>query len=220
MKRLAIVHTTPATVESLKALANELLPDYQVINFVDDSILPDLVEDINNMPFVKQKIIQYMKFAEESGADIILNACSSVGEVVSAAEKEVSIPVVRIDEAMAEKAINEGEKISVAATLPTTLHPTKALLEAKAEEAGKNITLKSEVFSEAYQNLQQGNKEKHDQLLADALERMAKEADLIVLAQASMANVVPRLPESLQSKFLSSPRLGMLRVIEKVGRPN
>ncbi len=214
MKTLAIVHTTPVTIEPLKALAGELLPDHQVINFVDDSILPKLIEDPSHMSFVRKKIIQYMKFAEKTGADIILNACSSVGEVVKEAKKEVNIPVVRIDEAMAEKAISEGNKIGVVATLATTLNPTMALLESKAAETGKEIQLESNVASEAYQRLMNGEKEEHDHILKDLLKKMANEVDVVVLAQASMARVVAQLPKSSQSKFLSSPKLGMLRVRE------
>ena len=45
MGKLAIIHTTTATVEPLRALAEELLPGCRVINFVDDSILPQLAEN-------------------------------------------------------------------------------------------------------------------------------------------------------------------------------
>ena len=44
MHKLAIIHTTPATVEPLKALAAEIVPGVNVVNFVDDSILPQLRE--------------------------------------------------------------------------------------------------------------------------------------------------------------------------------
>ncbi|GAB2566639.1 aspartate/glutamate racemase family protein [Gracilibacillus alcaliphilus] len=214
MNTLAIVHTTPVTIEPLKILAKEKIPDYQVINFVDDSILPQLVEDPGHMIFVKRKIIQYMKFAEETGADIILNACSSVGEVVGEAEKQLHIPVVRIDEAMAEQAVSKGTKIAIAATLATTLTPTKALLEAKAKGAGKQIELETVTAHEAYQKLMNGEQEEHDHILKEQLEQMAHQSDLVVLAQASMARVAAQLPKSLQSKFLSSPALGMQRVKE------
>ena len=44
MDKLAIIHTTAVTIEPLGALAAEMLPGWQVINFLDDSILPQLRE--------------------------------------------------------------------------------------------------------------------------------------------------------------------------------
>jgi hypothetical protein len=41
---------------------------------------------------------------------------------------------------------------------------------------------------------------------------LAERVDAVVLAQASMARVLPRLPEELQGKFYTSPRLAMLQV--------
>ena len=48
----------------------------------------------------------------------------------------------------------------------------------------------------------------------DAAKRVAagEQVDVVVLAQASMARVLPHLPEDLRDKFLTSPRLGMERV--------
>lgn len=212
MNTLAIIHTTPVTVESLKALALELMPEVTVVNFVDDSILPELGRNGGDVSQVAHRLVQYAKFAEEVGASVILNACSSVGEVVPLAQEAVSIPVVRIDEAMAEKAVELGSRIVVAATLATTLDPTMRLLESKAALSGKNVTLEPLLVAEAYEKLMQGDKKAHDRLLAAKLEEEAKAADVVVLAQASMAQVLTALPASEQGKFLTSPRLGMERV--------
>lgn len=212
MPKLAIIHTTPATVETLKALAAELLPGLSVVNFVDDSVLPQLAENGGDVSAVEPRLVQYGKFAEEVGADIILSACSSVGAVAAAVQRAVRIPVVRIDEAMAEAAVRRGSNIGVAATLETTLAPTLALLKAKAEERDKEVRLEPRCISAAYERLLQGDREGHDKILTEALTDLAKEVDVVVLAQASMARVLDSLPEALQDKFLTSPRLGVTRV--------
>ena len=80
MPKIAILYTTPVTVEPLRALAAELLPGVQVVNFVDDSILPQLVET-SGLRAVEPRLVQYAPFAEEVGAEAILSACSSVGEL-------------------------------------------------------------------------------------------------------------------------------------------
>jgi glutamate racemase len=212
MARLAIIHTTTATVEPLKALAAEILPTCDVVNFVDDSILPQLAVNGGDVTEVAGRILQYARFAEDVGADIILEACSSVGEVVDTMRREVQIPVVRIDEAMADLAVAQVARIGVAATLATTLDPTLRLLRAAAAAAGRPATLTPLLVPDAYRKLMAGDRDGHDSALVRALEELAPTVDLVVLAQASMARVLPRLPEDQREKFLTSPRLAMQQV--------
>jgi Asp/Glu/hydantoin racemase len=219
-RKLAIIHTTPVTVEALKALVGELIPDCVLLNFMDDSILPELAENGGRVEAVEERWVAYARFADQQGADCILGACSSVGELAAIAQKQVKVPVLRIDEAMAEEAVRRGTRIGVAATLRTTLEPTSRLLQEQAKLQGKEIELKPLLAAEAYRLLMDGDKEGHDRVLGQELERLAEAADIVVLAQASMARVVATLPEELQAKCLSSPRLGIervKRVLETIG---
>lgn len=216
--KLAIIHTTPVTVDTFKTLAGEIMPGVQVINFVDDSILPQLAENGGNVGEVQDRLVSYARFAEQAGADIILEACSSVGELVDTMREQVAIPVVRVDDAMAEAAVQRGKRIGVAATLATTLRPTLALLRSRAERAGREVELEPLLVSDAYQKLMAGDREGHDATLAEALTQLAETVDVVVLAQASMARVITRLPEALQARFLTSPRLAVERVSETIAR--
>ena len=220
MTRLAIIHTTSATVETMKALAAEILPGSEVINFVDDSILPQLGRNGGDLTEVEERLVHYARFAEQAGADVILEACSSVGEVVARMQSVVSIPVVRIDEAMAEQAVQRGERVGVAATLQTTLQPTTRLLQAKAQAVGKQIEITSVLIEGAYPKLMAGDRDGHDDLLVEKLQELAGAVDTIVLAQASMARVLPRLPAADQAKVLVSPRFAMERVKNVIASPS
>ncbi|MBX3062735.1 MAG: aspartate/glutamate racemase family protein [Anaerolineae bacterium] len=212
MPKLAIIHTTPATVDILKPLVNEVLPDYQIVNFVDDSILPQLAANGGKVADVEPRLLQYARYAEQVGANVILSACSSVGEVAAQMREQVSIPVVRIDDAMAEAAVRRGSRIGVAATLATTLRPTLDLLEQKAAAIGKSVELEPCLIDSAYQKLMAGDRQGHDQALIDALTQLSTRVDVIVLAQASMARVIPSLQAEIQEKVLTSPRLSIERV--------
>ena len=212
MTKLAIIHTTSATVDSMKVLAAEILPNCELVNFVDDSILPQLGGKGGDLSEVEERLVAYARFAEEVGADVILEACSSVGEIVGKMQSAVSIPIVRIDDAMAEQAVQRGEHLGVAATLATTLEPTTRLLRTKAHEVGKQVEVTPLLIEGAYQKLMAGDREGHDNLLVEKLEELARTVDVVVLAQASMARVLPRLSVADQDKILVSPRLGMERV--------
>jgi Asp/Glu/hydantoin racemase len=210
MPTLAIIHTTPATVTPLKSLAAEIIPDCDVINFVDDSILPQLARNGGNLTEVEERLVHYARFAEQAGADIILEACSSVGEVVAKMKQAVTIPVVRIDEAMAEDAVQKGKRLGVAATLRTTLNPTTRLLQSKSD----NVEITTKLIDSAYRKLLEGDQDGHDTVLLDELVELAQTVDVVVLAQASMARVVAKMSDDMQGKFLSSPVMGMERVRE------
>ncbi len=212
MPKLAIIHTTVATVEALKALAQELVPGIVIVNFVDDSVLPQLLANGGNVSEVEHRILQYARYAEEVGADIVLEACSSVGEVVPRMRRALSIPVVRIDELMAAAAVRQGARIGAAATLPTTLRPTTNLLKETAQAAGKQVEIQPLLIEGAYDRLLSGDIEGHDRLLAEGLSNLIATCDRVVLAQASMARVLPRLPDGVRERFLTSPRLAMEQV--------
>lgn len=214
MKKLGIIHTTPVTVDSLKKLTAEIIPDCETINIVDDTILPELNRNGGKIETIKPRWKYYAQVLEAQGANLILSACSSVGGIVDMVQPNVKIPLVRIDEAMAEYAVLNATKIGVAATLATTLAPTAALLKQKAEEKDKALEIVQEVASSAYQKLMNEDKEGHDRELIKVLNALAEKTELIVLAQASMARVVPALQKEDRNRILTSPELGIKAVKE------
>ena len=212
--RVAVIHTSPFTISPLKELLEELVPGVSVVNLLDDSILPQLAHNGGNVDEVEGRLLTYARNAEEVGADVILSACSSVGGVAGAMREVVDVPVVRIDEAMADAAVRRGPRIGVAATLRTTLTPTLALLRSKAEDAGVQAVFDARVADAAYALLSGGDKEGHDRELSVVLRDLADSNDVVVLAQASMARALESLTEDERSKFLTSPRLAAQRVAD------
>ena len=112
---LVIVHTGPVTVQPLAALTAELLPGVRVVNLVDDSLLKDAMAAGHVTPAVTRRLAQYMLIGQEMGADMILNACSSVGEAADAVRPLLTVPMIKIDTAMAERAVAGGRRIGVGA---------------------------------------------------------------------------------------------------------
>jgi Asp/Glu/hydantoin racemase len=127
----------------------------------------------------------------------------------------IDVPVVRVDEAMAEQAVRMGRKIGVMATLRTTLEPTLALLDEKAEAAGVQVKLVPSLCDGAFDAVLAGDTETHDRILTRALQEDMKGVDVVVLAQASMARVVEAMgPGALSMPVLSSPELAVKRTAE------
>jgi len=206
-KQIAFIHTSPSVIPTFKALADELLPGgHDVFNMVDESLLCDIIRDGRCPPATARRLAGHVMSAADAGADYVLVTCSSMGRAVEASRALVAATVLRVDEPMAELAVAIGSRIGVIATLPSTLEPTAALINAKAR-AGKRIELTSQVVAGAFAAVIGGDGARHDQLVGDALREMAKHVDVIVLAQASMARVVESLrPQDRRVPILSSPR--------------
>lgn len=206
---IAVLHTSPATIEVFGRLLRERLPGQRVMNILDDSILPELRDNGGDVAAVLPRWRDYARIARDRGAGLILNACSSIGALCAVVEGDLGLPVVRVDARMAREAVARGARIAVVATLKSTLRPTCALLESAAREAGRAAVVQPTLVEGAYEALVGGDQARHDDLLLSALERAARTSDVVVLAQASMARVLPRLPESEQGKFLTSPPLAV-----------
>lgn len=210
MKTVGIIHTTPATIASLGALAQEILQDVHIVNILDDSILADM-RDGHNVEFVRERWISYASTLEKLGVSAVLSACSTVGDFAEEADRMLSVPVYRIDEAMAEEAVTRGGNIAVFATLRSTLDPTVRLIQRKAKKSGAQVQVETVLVEGAYEALMGGDKNAHDQKIADAVAKRLDTCNAIVLAQASMASAVSSLKDA-GDKVLTSPRLGMLRL--------
>ncbi|MGI6662642.1 MAG: aspartate/glutamate racemase family protein [Bacillota bacterium] len=214
-KVLTVLHTGLTTVPVIGRLIKEILsPDIVVRNVVDDSLLIDTRKAGYMTEDVAKRIVSYVKLAESHGSDCVLFACSSVGPAADMAREEVKIPVLKIDEPMAEAAVTRGRRIAVVATVSTTLKPTCELIEKAAKEKGAQVEIKTFFSDKAFDVLSAGDVAEHNRLLIGDIEKAASEYDVVVLAQASMTNILPDLPEDVSRKVLTSPRLGVLRVAE------
>jgi Asp/Glu/hydantoin racemase len=211
-KKIAILHTSFVFVSVEPAINNlieELIPDAEVIHFVDSDVLATVVREQGISPKSEERMTHLAQAAEAAGADIIFSACSSLGPALDVAARHVTTPVVKIDEAMAIRAAAEGTRIGVLATVPTTLGPTSDLIQSKADEAGRRIAIEQRLCEGAFDVLMSGDRDKHDSLVVEQAVDLAKTVDLIVLAQASMARLADVLQEETGLPVLASPRLGV-----------
>ncbi len=218
MATVVAVYTGQGLADPLKAVFKELLPDCRLVNIIDDSLIGDVVKAGFIPEGVEKRLMRYYASGEEIGADIILNTCSSVGEIADKARETLQTPIVKIDEAMAALAVEQFDSIAVLATLPSTLDPTMRLLRKAAAERGKVVTLVSGLAAGAFDALVAGDPGEHDRLLLETAIRAGAEADALVLAQGSMARMEGALQAAIGKPVLSSPRLGVLKVKAELER--
>ncbi|ALJ01725.1 aspartate/glutamate racemase family protein [Rufibacter tibetensis] len=195
-KTLGLIHTSATLVPVFQQLCSELLPDINVFNIVDDSLIKDVISKGEMTSTTARRVVDHIGSAEAAGADFIMVTCSSIGAAVETAALLTKVPVLRVDQPMVDLAINTGRKIGVVATLPTTLAPTSDLVRRRASLAGKEIELTSRLCEGAFEALMSGDAAKHDAMVTDALRELSAQVDVILMAQASMARVVQTMDES------------------------
>ena len=195
-KRLGLLHTSATLVPVFAQLCKVKLPQIDVFNLVDDSLIKDVIAHGRLRRQTARRVTQLVAAAEDAGADFVMVTCSSIGAAVETAATLATVPVLRVDRPMADQAVATGRRIGIVATLSTTLEPTADLIQRRAAVAGQPIELNSRLCEGAFDALMSGDAAKHDAMVAAALKQLATEVDVIALAQASMARVVETLSEA------------------------
>jgi len=213
---ITMIHTVTPIVDILKAIFKKKLGTQTatIYNIVDDSILLRILNNGSLSPEIISTVYQHISSAERMGSDIILVTCSSISEVVDIVSPLVTVPVIKIDDAMTDEAVKIADTLGVVATIETTLNPTINQLKKKMAKAGKEIKIVPLLCSDAYKALiNENNPKKHDLLLYEAIEEIIEDVDAIVLAQASMARLLPKLEELTNKPILTSTESGVERAI-------
>jgi len=209
---LACIHTSMVFINvetMMNDIFKEVMPNVRRINIVDDSLLADVMAAGKITQPVTKRMCAYVQAAEASGADAILSLCSSLGPTIDIARPLVNVPVIKIDDPMAEEAARSAKRIGVMATVLTTLGPTVDLIRSKATAMKKELQIEPALVEGAFQILMSGDRERHDRMVAEAAQKLATKVDIIVLAQASMTRLVPSLVQKTGLRILSSPRLAI-----------
>lgn len=198
--KVGVIHTFLYSVEDLKALFVEILPEVEMINIIDDSLLREVLANGEPTPGVIRRISQYAIQLESLGCACILNQCSSVGEAADIAAKQISIPYVKVDKPMGviaiKAAMRAGKRVGLVATAHSTVGPSSRLIERSAAEMGADVKVNSCFAKGAYEALLiEKNKARHDEILMATIKEAAACNDAVVLAQGSMMSLLPKVQD-------------------------
>ena len=214
---IAMIHTVAGLIPLFDGLAKQHLPRWQSFNMLDESLLRGTIRDGALSQTTMWRLAQMVRSAVEAGASAIVVTCSSLGPAVDATKAFCPVPLFRIDEGMAEAAVTLGPRIGVLATLRTTLDPTSDLIRRCAAQAGRPCTVLAELAEGAFQKLGFGDTAGHDAMVAQSLRDLAPKADVIVLAQASMARALALVQDALPPLLvLTSPEIGMQHIARQL----
>lgn len=201
---LALLHTSPLHVPVFDALRDAEAPGLAMHHLVR----PELLDRARAQgpDAVAEGLAAELAEVARNGARAALCTCSTIGSVAEAAGAALGLPVLRVDRPMAAAAVAAGPRIAVLVTVESTRIPTEALIEQEAHRAGRTVAVRTVLVPGAWERFEAGD---HDGCLTAvaAAAREIRDADVIVLAQASMAPAAEGL--DLGVPVLTGPRTGL-----------
>lgn len=206
-KRIGMIHTVLGLAGLMDGLTKQRHPGVEIFHFVDEKLLADLLANGGLDASITQRMTRYGEMAQEAGADLVLSTCSSTSPAIDSARKTVQVPFLKIDDAMAERAVSEGTHIGLMCTASSTVSASRGLLESHAAAKSRSIRITTVLEEEAYRAKFSGDQARHDSIVSEAAAKLGQDTDLVVLAQASMAHLADDLGKRIGKPVLASPRL-------------
>lgn len=188
-KTLGIIHAAVFTANTVAPYCQEIIPEVEIMHLGDDTVQRDnLKAPVGTIPKVNFfKFTTYCHFLEEAGVDLIMLGCSTFNRAAELARPMINTPILNIDRPMMDLAVQQGTRIGLLGTLPSTMPASERLLRQAGHDAGKELNIKPVLCAEAFKVLRQGNVEKHNEMLLDAIDQLTREVDAVVMAQVSMS---------------------------------
>ncbi len=203
-----------------------ILPGVKIVNMGNEAVQLHFMrthQDGKSCP-PKLNIDMFARYARDLISlyplDALLISCSTMNRsagVVRGAVAEYGLPVVQIDEAMMEAAVERGGRILVIATHGPTVKSTQDLLQETAAKMDKKVSFVGVTVEEAFELLGEGDIEGHNEVIARAIRETQKseKIDSVVLAQLSMTVFKLSYPNDLDTlgvRVLTSGETGFMKI--------
>jgi hypothetical protein len=211
--RIACLHTAESNIAVFDSSLRDLGPVGVELRHSVRADLLAAAEEAGGLtsPIIEQTANALGALCNE--ADAVLLTCLTLGPAAEAAAESAPIPVLRVDAALAHKAVKDGGKVAVLCAVETTLEPTRLLFEKAAQATGAEIVMW--LVPGAWEAFRAGDRNRYLSMIAQAADEATRNgAKQVALAQASMAGAVDLA--STGRHLLNSSMAGLAAAIEAV----
>lgn len=219
-RQIVFIHSVPPLIGVFDRLSADLQENTTTLHILDEPLLKKVQQQGEFLEMDYERLRSHVHSAEMISACMVIVTCSTFSPAVDMIRSSASIPVLKIDEKMIERAVETGLSIGVVATAASTIQPTETSLRRTAEGRGKKISIQTMLVENALPLLLKGEAQKHDELVISAIREISSKVEVIVLAQASLARVMEYLPRDvMQIPILASPYLVLEQAREILNKP-
>ncbi|VVO29501.1 aspartate/glutamate racemase family protein [Pseudomonas fluorescens] len=209
--RIFLIHATPVAIAPITEAFTRLWPEARLANLLEDSLSSDLAQAGGLTPALNERFLKLATYAALSGADAILFTCSAFGNAIDLCKRSLSIPVLKPNEAMIEQAIQRTRKITILATFEPAIASMTEEFQRHARQQGVEIELATLVCPGAFDELRNGNTDRHDALIVDCA-RMPTNSELLCFAQFSMTSAAQQVSQASSLPVLTTPDSAVLKL--------
>lgn len=203
--RITCLHTADSNIAVFENTAHELGLDQH--KFVHIS-RPDLLAAAEKAGGLTAEIRQQtadVLLALSENADRVLLTCSTLGSAATLASESAAVPVLRVDQTLAEQAMKTAGSVVTLCAVETTLEPTRQLFA--QVEKHPQAQFEIHLVAGAWEKFKQGDLAGYLQAIAAAADvEYRRGAACVVLAQASMTGAAQL---TQMGKPLTSPECGL-----------
>lgn len=209
MKKITCLYTVYKNLpDEIERIFSSTIGPLCFNHVLDSGIIRDIVAEKQINSQMEARILSLFDVAVNTGADIILCTCSTIGDYVEKAKlKHPYSRILRIDQPMAQYAIENYSRIAVVGTLETTITPSCRLIEKLARSQQKTVTVNGTLAKGAYDLLQHSQRTEALEIIKDTVSTLSPYYDVVLLAQASMGEFAMDLSNELQFPVLGSPKI-------------
>ncbi len=214
---IGVVHATRVAVSPIEAASENHWPEAEVVQLIDESLSRDLEAFGHLTPEINERVERLATFAHRGGAQAILFSCSAFGPAIEAVQARLPVPVLKPNQAMLDEALAFGGRIQVLSTFRPSGPSIRRELEALAAQRKVDLTIEDSYVPGALDALHAGDPDTHDALITEAA--ADSRADVVLLAQFSMARARDAVSRRVDARVLSSPESAVLALKRMMRAP-
>jgi Asp/Glu/hydantoin racemase len=214
--RILLVHAYGPSIPPIVEAFRTQWPEAEVLNLLDEALYADVGPDGVLAPDMFGRVERLLSHAAQSRADGIIFTGSTFGPAVDAARAQLSIPVLKADEAMCDRIAARSQRVLVVCTAKRALPIIRANILEAAERRGTRPSLTELCPTGAKDAISAGDHATHDRLIAESVEA-ARDYDVIALGQISMVPAISMLTPATAARVLATPQCSVERMRELVG---
>ncbi len=210
-----MIHATRVAIDPIEDAAKALWPEAETISILEEGLSVDRQKTQELSGDMLRRIVDLTRYAEAAEADGVLFTCSAFGAAIDRANAEAAIPVMKPNEAMFDAAFSHGNRVAMIYTfLPAAAGMEKEFREA-AKERGSHAEITSYFCEGALDAKRAGDDALHNRLIAQTAHSMDG-ADVILLAQFSMAGAADDVRKATSVPVLTSPEAALSEIKRRV----
>lgn len=207
--RIALIHALEESIAPIRLAFSRYWPQAVCMDVLDASLSADLAAAGKLDASMIERFVslgRYAASAEGAGgkATAILFTCSAFGPAIDRVKSDLSIPVLRPNEAAFARALDIGEKIALVASFPPSLPSLTEELKTMAEARGRKVSITPILAEGALAALKSGDGDRHDRAVVNAFDDLADQ-DVVVLGQFSLARSAESLRHCLSAPVITTP---------------